>query len=120
MRDGERRKLVFTNLANGLPVERIMAAMRMSEAEVLADFNFVCRKLRSYKFERQMPPTPCSTVAEVRANRVDLLFTLTRLNADTDPTFSKIETLPFSPGGSGGISEAERVMFEMQVRNISR
>lgn len=119
MKDGERRRLVFTNLANGLSVEAVMVALHMSEAEVLADFEFVSKKIRSYRFERIMPLIPLGTIAAARANRVEALYTMSRLNLGVEPVYSKIETLPFMDG-SGSISEAEQKMLEMRMRMASR
>lgn len=120
MRDGERRKLVFENLALGHPVPVVMEALHLSEAEVMADFRFVAAKLRSYRFERSMPPLDVSTIALARNRRVEALFTLTRMNMDKAPTFSKIETLPYTANTGGAMSEAEQKMLEMRMRATTR
>lgn len=117
---GERRKLVFHNLALGHPVPTVMAALKLSEKEVLADFDFVARKIRSYRFERDMPPLDVSTIDKARNNRVAALFTLTRMNADKDPKYSRIESLPFTPDTGGRMSEAEQAMLEMRMRATKR
>lgn len=116
MRDGERRKLVFQNLCLGHPVPTVMAALHLSEKEVMADFNFVAAKIRSYRFERQMPVLDVSTIPLARNRRVDALLTLSRMNMDKDPTFSKIETLPYTANTGGGMSLAEQKMLEMRMR----
>lgn len=113
---GERRRLVYTNLLNFLPVERVMVAFEMSEKEVMDDFRFVALKIRSYKFERQMPPVAGETIELARANRVDLLITLGKLNLNRDPTYSRIEMLPFEGTGEGGMSLAEQAMREHRMR----
>lgn len=114
MTPGQRRLQVFTNLLNGLPVERIMEALKMSAKEVDDDFRFVVQKVRSYRFERGQPLVPCDTVANARANRVELLYTASRLNLDKDPRFSRIETLNFEAGGR--MSPAEAKLIEMQAK----
>lgn len=116
MSPGERRRLVFTNLANGLPVERVMEAFRLSEAEVMADFEFVCTKVRSYRFERAMPVVPCDSLHAVRMNQPELLHTITKLNLDKDPTFSRIGTLPLERVASGGMQPWQQQMLHMQLR----
>lgn len=116
MSPGERRRLVFTNLALGRHVPQVMAALKLSEDEVMADYEFVCQKLRSYRFERVAPVPSCASLDIVRANRVELLHLLTKINLDRDPTFTRVNSLPLVHPEGGGISEAERVMFEMRMR----
>lgn len=116
MEDGERRRLVFTNLANGVPVHRIMEAFQLSERDVMADFEFVAQKWRSYRFERIMSPIPCDTIAQLQANKVEAIYALSRLNLNTLPKFSKISQLPFTVEPDGRMSEAERVMLELRTR----
>lgn len=114
MTEGERRKLTFANLLNGVPVGQIMVAFGMSEKEVMDDFRFVAAKIRSYRFERGMPLFPTATIAECREAKVELLYALQRVNADKDPVFSRIETLPFEPGNRG--SQAELKLMEINSR----
>lgn len=113
---GERRRLVFHNIAVGHSVPAVMAALQMSEKEVEDDLAFVVRKLRSYRFERGMPLIPLGGIAEIRANRVDALYTLSRLNAGKDPAFSRIETLPFLADNGGKMSDAELKLLELRMR----
>lgn len=120
MDDGERRKLVFTNLLNGLPVASITATFHLSEAEVMADFKFVMQKLRSYRFERAMVPVEGETIQLAIHHKVEHLYTLTRLNLEKPAAFARIVHLPFTQDPGGGISEAERVMRDMQLRAGSR
>lgn len=116
MSDGERRRLVITNLVNGVPVEQVMAALHLSEKDVLADFKFVTDKVRSYVFERAMPLIPCGTIPEARNNRVAVLWAVARLNLDKPALFGRIETLPFTLDNGGGISPAEQRIFEARAR----
>lgn len=116
MNTGERRGLVFTNLANGLPVARVMDALHLSEQEVLADFTFVAQKIRSYRFERLMRVLPVQTIEDVRANRVEAILTLGKMKLDKDPKYSRIETLPYLIDDGGRMSDAERAMVELRAR----
>lgn len=76
---GRERRLIFENLANGVPIERIMAAFRRSEAEVWKDVEFVGRKIREARFRTQMPPVETQGIKAIRFNRKVLLETLRQL-----------------------------------------
>lgn len=116
MLDGERRRLVYVNLLNGLSVEQVMVALHLSEKQVLDDFAFCSTKVRSYRFERAMPLVECATLAQARANRAEILYTLTRLNLGKDAAFSKIATLPLTADG-GRMGEGEIALIEMQMKH---
>lgn len=116
--DGERRRLVFTNLVNGLGAAAIMSAFHMSDAEVWADFEFCISKIRDYRFKRAQNLIPCATVAEARANRGEVLYTLARLNLGTPPEISNITTLPMGQGD--GASEGERAMDYLAMKAARR
>lgn len=117
MDDGERRRLVFTNLCNGVPVHSLMESLRLSEKDVMRDFNFVVMKLRSYRFERAMPLLFIKTIDDARAVRVEALLTLQKLNLGRDPAYPNIETLPYTVNPGGGMSEAEQAMLHLQLKN---
>ena len=76
---GEKRKLIFSNVANGVPDENIMAAFKISREELLRETDFVTRKIREYRFRRGLPPLPCDTLAEIRYNHLALLETVSKL-----------------------------------------
>jgi hypothetical protein len=76
---GEERRLIFENVANGVPTEQIMVAFRRSEADVMREVEFVARKIREYRFKRRLPPLACGTIKEIRWNRPALLDTVTKL-----------------------------------------
>lgn len=116
--EAERRRLVFSNLANGVSVEQLMVAFRLSAKEVLDDFAFVAAKIRSYRFERGQPFLPVDTVENVRAQRPALLFTLSRLNLDKPAVFSKIVALELGDGS--GRSPAEQKIMEINARRLGR
>lgn len=76
---GERRRLIFSNVANGVHDENIMAAFKVSREEVLREAAFVARKIREYRFRRGLPPIDCDTPTEIRFNRLALLETLSKI-----------------------------------------
>ena len=76
---GQQRRLIFENAANGVPIERIMAAFRRSEAEVWRDIEYVGKKIREARFRTRMPPLDCLGIQAIRWNRKGLLETLRQL-----------------------------------------
>jgi hypothetical protein len=89
---GATRRLIFENVANGVPIEAIMATFRRSRLEVQKEVEFVARKITEYRFRRltdgptkkgspatARPLVPCSTHADIRFHRVNLLETLSKL-----------------------------------------
>lgn len=109
------RKLVFANLANGVPVARVMAAFHLSEKDVMERFAFVWRKIKSYRFERGMPFASGETIRDAEKNAPLLLHTLERVDLSEAPRFSRIETLPIDPQ-PGRPSDAERKIQEMAMK----
>lgn len=79
---GEDRRLIFENVANGVPLEHVAAAFRRSVPEVERELGFVAKKLREYRFRRRQPPLDCDQVKDIRWNRVPLLETLRKLGPD--------------------------------------
>jgi hypothetical protein len=77
---GEERRLIFENVANGVPIQQVMSAYRRSEKEVMADVEFVGKKITEYRFRKAMPPLSCSTLKDISWNRLALLDTLRGLN----------------------------------------
>lgn len=73
------RKLMFENVANGVPREDIMAAFRRSSEELNREVAFVAKKIKEYRFRRRMPPLECSSEQDIRWNRKALLETLAKL-----------------------------------------
>jgi|ERR1700733_5666548 len=96
------RRLIFENVANGVPVEKIMATFQRSRLEIQKDVEFVANKIREYRFRRlaigsmhARHMVPCGTYAEIRANRHSLLETLRKLGPESLSTpliISRIET----------------------------
>ena len=73
------RRLVFHNLANGVPLEKIMNDLKLSQLEVEQAQKFVTRKITEYLVLRRQPPIPCTTLQEIRWNRKRLLIVLDRI-----------------------------------------
>jgi hypothetical protein len=76
---GEDRRLIFENVANGVPIQQVMSVFRRSEKEVMDEVRFVGKKLCEYRFRRHQPPLSCTTLNEIFTNRAALLDTLRRL-----------------------------------------
>jgi len=76
---GQQRRLIFANVANGVPMPQIMAAFRLSEAEVWREVEFVGRKIREARHLTRMPPVETRGHQAIRRNRLVLLETLRQL-----------------------------------------
>lgn len=97
LKRGEERRLIFENVANGVPMEKIKAAFRRSEEEVWREVEFVGRKIREARFRTRMPPLEVQGIKAILWNRKPLLETLRQLSNDylsTDLIISKIEIQP--------------------------
>lgn len=79
---GEERRLIFQNIANGVPAEKLKAAFLRSEEEIWREVEFVGRKIREYRFRRHMPPLACMGLRAIRLNRAALLETLRKLGPE--------------------------------------
>ena len=73
------RRLVFQNLAIGVPVEQIMADFQLSQLEVDHIRRHVGRKLCGHRVLDRQAPIACDNVRDIRANRRALLGVLARL-----------------------------------------
>lgn len=91
---GQERRLIFSNVANGVPMEKIKAAFRRSEEEINRDVEFVGRKIREARFRTQKPPIECMGPKAIRFNRKVLLETLQQLTDEylsSDLIYPKID-----------------------------
>jgi hypothetical protein len=86
---GATRRLVFQNLANGVPAARVRESLRLSDLEIEQAQAFVSRKITEYLVLRRQPPIPCQTMAEIRWNRAPLQAVLARIG-DIDLSTSLI------------------------------
>ena len=76
---GERRRMIFSNVANGVPRETIMRTFALSALEVDREVAYVARKIGEYRFERRLPPVACGDDREIRFNRKVLAECLEKL-----------------------------------------
>jgi len=77
---GQTRRLVFQNLANGVPAPQIREALKLSELEVDQARRFVAKRIAEFRFLKKQPPIPCDDVRSIRFNRKALLGVLARLD----------------------------------------
>lgn len=90
---GQTRRLVFQNIANGVPGERVMVDLRLSQLEIDQAIRFVCKKLTEHLVLRRQPPIACHDEASIRWNRRQLLAVLARIgdiDLSTDLILSKV------------------------------
>jgi hypothetical protein len=91
---GERRRLVFSNIANGVPLTSVMAVFKMSELEVTNDLKFVLRKIMEYRYAMTVnggsktspfvaPIIPADSHADILVHGKSMLVTLTKLGNQT-------------------------------------
>lgn len=76
---GLTRRLVFQNLANGVPPEKVSTNLCLSITEVEQAQAFVTKKITEYLVLRRQPPLPCATLKEIRWNRRALLGVLAKI-----------------------------------------
>ena len=76
---GTTRRLVFQNLANGVPVEMIRTTLHLSDLEIDQARDFVAKKITQHLILRRQAPIPCTTMADIRWNRIDLLSVLAKI-----------------------------------------
>lgn len=86
----EERKLIVSNLVNGVGIAGVAAAFKRSPEEVQRDFDFALRKIKSYVFERCLPAFLCDNIEQAQRQRDLFLHFLDRVNLKVDPKFKKI------------------------------
>ena len=92
------RRMVFENVANGVPIEQIMVALKLSQLEVDQARRFVANKITQRLVAERRAPLPCHDVGAIRFNRRDLLGVLSRIgNLDLS---SEILVLTYKDGSS--------------------
>jgi hypothetical protein len=77
---GADRRLIFENVANGVPMDQVRSAFRRSQDEIDRELAFVARKIREARFRTRMPPLACDAHKDIRWNRRALLDTLRQLS----------------------------------------
>ena len=86
---GNTRRLVFQNLANGVPADRIREDMRLSDTEIEQARVLVAKKIIENRVLRRQAPVPCETMSEIRYHRRELLGVLSTIG-DLDLSTSLI------------------------------
>ena len=84
------KKLVYSNLANGVSVEAVSAAFEISPQAVTATFKEVGLQLAGHMVHEATPYVPCQTVEAARANRVKLLPMLAGLELTDTPRYRRV------------------------------
>lgn len=78
----EDRRAIFTNVANGVPADRIRSAFKVSQTDIDREVRFVGRKICEYRFRRHLPPLPCKDLRDIRWHRRALLENLSKLGPE--------------------------------------
>lgn len=112
--EAQEKRLIFSNLANGVPLSHVMEAFQKSEKEVMDIFKFVARKIQSYRFERGMPWAQSDSINAAIKNNVLLQHTLARVNLGTDAKFKDFATYELDP--TKPLSEGEQRLLSLQSR----
>lgn len=89
-RVADERRLIVENLVNGVEPNEVARAFRRSRDDVMRDFDFAARKIKSYCFERRLPAFLVSTLGQARQQKQVFLHFLDRISFATDPKFRKI------------------------------
>ena len=76
---GKTRRLIFQNVATGVPDESVRDALHVSQLEIDQGVAFVAKKLREYLAIERQPPVMCDTRAAIYWNRRQLLAALARI-----------------------------------------
>jgi hypothetical protein len=116
----ETRRLIFTNLANGVPVEGVMEGFHLSEKEVLDHFRFVARKIWGYRFERAQPYIKCETPNDAYHQRRALTYSLDRCGdtyLTSDHRLHNEKTAIMDPSNRG---EADDMIEHVAARSEGR
>lgn len=90
---GRGRRLVFQNLANGVPPEKIGEDLRLSALELGQAQRFIAKKITEYLVLRRQPPIPCDSIKDIRWHRRALLGVLAKIgdiDLSTDLILAKI------------------------------
>lgn len=85
------RKLVIENLVNGVPLEIVAQTFCKSTAEVMRDFDFALKKIKSYCFERALPAFICDNLAQAKRQQQVFRHFLDRVNLEVAPKHSTIK-----------------------------
>lgn len=110
----EERRMIFTNVANGVPMEQIRATFLVSDEDIMRVVDFVGSKIREYRFRRRLPPLLCDTIKEIRWNRPALLENLGKLGPEY--LASELVIPKIAVQGISGENELREAARETRVR----
>ncbi len=83
----DERRLIFSNLLNGVPLEDICNAFHKTEAEIRAEFSYIIQKVKNYCFLKGHPAIYCDTIEQAQKNRYAIFPILKIINLDKAPQF---------------------------------
>ena len=67
------RKLIFSNLLNGVEMQDICSAFHLEEKEVNAVYDLIIERIKLCRFKSQMPFMKLDTLDDAKKNRLELL-----------------------------------------------
>ncbi len=83
----DERRLIFSNLLNGVPLTDVCKAFNKTEADVRAEFSYITQKIKNYCFLKGCPAIYCDTIEDARKNRYAIFPILRVVNLDKAPQF---------------------------------
>ncbi|CAN5577423.1 hypothetical protein BH10PSE14_BH10PSE14_06770 [soil metagenome] len=76
---GQTRRLVFENMCNGVPDEKLREDFCLSQLELDQVRRFVAKKITEYLVLRRQPPVDCGDHRAIRWNRKRIIAILANL-----------------------------------------
>lgn len=76
----EESRLIFLNIANGVPIIKLMQDFQKSEKEIMEILAFVASKIKNYTFKRGMPFIKCEVIEDIKNNKMRLLSIIDMLD----------------------------------------
>ena len=83
----DERKLIFSNIINGVPLETVAQAFHKTDADVQADFDYIIQKIKNYCFINGVPAIICDSVEQARKVRFPIFAVLEVVNLDKSPIY---------------------------------
>ncbi len=91
----DERKLIFSNLLNGVPLDTVAQVFHKTCADVQADFNYIVQKIKNYCFLNAVPAIHCESIEQARKVRHSIFPILEVINLDKSPIY-KITSTEFN------------------------
>lgn len=83
----EERKIIFSNLLNGVPLGNVCKAFNKSESEIQADFKYIMQKVKNYCFLNGVPTIVGDSVEECRKQRHSIFPILKMVDLNKSPIY---------------------------------